>query len=197
MIDISVKDNVREFTRKLNHVEKQQVPFATSRALNDTAVKAQESLVKGILVRFNNRKKWWIKGNRRTGVRVDFSSKRKVPMMSSVYTNAYFAELQEKGGTKTPVSGSVLAVPTDRAPKSLHRSDGVRKAKANNAVFVDKRGVFRRMARGKLKTLFTWVRVATVRPRFKFDVTVRTAVKRWFPIYFKKRLAEALRTAKL
>lgn len=197
MVDITVHDNVREFTRNLNLFQRQQVPFATSRALNDTAVKAQDMLVKGVQIRFNNRKRWWIKGNRRTGIRVDFSSKKRLPIVASVYTNAYFAELQEDGGTKAPVNGKVLAIPTTKAPKALRRSDGVRRAKMKSNVFVSKKGVFQRMAKKKLKPLFTWARVANVKPRFKFDVTVRAAVNRWFPIYFKKRIQEAISTAKI
>lgn len=197
MVDISVRDNVKEFTRNLNYFEKTQVPFALSRALNDTAVQAQKDLVKGIQIRFNSRKKWWIKGSRRTGIRVDFSNKNRKPIMASVYTNAYFAELQEKGGTKRPVNGSVLAVPTDRAPKSLRRSDGIARAKQKSTVFVSKKGVFQRMSKNKLKPLFTWARVANVTPRFKFNITVTTSVKRWFPIYFRKRLDQAIATAKV
>lgn len=197
MVDITVHDNVREFTKNLNIFQRQQIPFATSRALNDTAVKAQDLLVKGVQIRFNNRKRWWIKGNRRTGIRVDFSSKKRLPMVASVYTNAYFAELQEEGGTKAPVSGKVLAIPTAKAPKSLRRSDGVRRAKQKSNVFVSKKGVFQRMAKKKLKPLFTWARVATVRPRFKFDITVRTAVNRWFPVFFRKRIQEAIASAKI
>lgn len=191
-MDIQVTDNIKEFTAKLDFFQRTQIPFASSRAINDTAVKAQEALVKGIIIRFNNKKKWWIKGNRRTGIRVKFSNKNNKPIMASVYTDAYFAEIQEDGGVKAPVSGKVLAVPTDRAPKTLRRSDGVARAKQKSTVFVSKKGVFQRMSKRKLKPLFTWARVANIKPRFKFDLTVRTAVNRWFPIMFKKRMEQAI-----
>lgn len=197
MPQITVKDNIKEFTKQLDDFQKRQIPFATSKALNDTAVKAQESLIKGIMIRFNSKKKWWIKGSRRTGIRVEFSNKHRLHKGASVYTNAYFAELQEDGGIKAPVSGRALAVPTSRVPKSIRRSDGIKRATAQKNVFVDKRGVFKRMAKGKLKPLFTWARVAQISPRFKFDTTATVATKRWFPIYFKKRLDQAIRTARI
>lgn len=192
-----VKDNVKQFSRKLDLVQKRQVPFATSRALNDTAVKCQENIVINIQHRFNNRMRWYVKGSRRTGIRVEFSSKKRLPMKAEVYTNAYFAELQEQGGVKAPVSGKALALPTTNTPRKLHKSHGVRLAKADSAVFVDKRGVFKRMRKGKLKLLFTWARSAQIRPRFRFEQTAATTAKRWFPRYFEKRLQQALSTMKL
>ncbi|MEM7617161.1 MAG: hypothetical protein AAF195_02130 [Pseudomonadota bacterium] len=197
MIDIVVKDNIKEFTKKLDFIQKRQIPFATSRALNDTAITVQNAIVNKVIVTFNNRKKWWVKGNRRTGIRVDFSNKKRMPLKSSVYTKAYFAELQEKGGTKSPVNGSKLAVPTNKAPKSLRRSDGVKRALQQKAVFVDKRGVMRRMAKGKLKPLFTFTNIAQVKPRFGFTKSAINTTNRWFPRYFNKRLKQAIASAKI
>ena len=196
-MEISVKDNVNEFIKRLDSVQRRQIPFATSQAINDTAVKGQEAVVKGIKIRFNSRKKWWVKGNRKTGIRVNFSSKKKIPMVASVYTNAYFAKIQEEGGIKKATSGTSLAIPTTKAPKSLKRSDGVKRALSKSNVYVSQKGVFRRMAKGKVKPLFTWAKVANIKPAFKFEITMRTAVNRWMPINFRKRLKKALATAKL
>ena len=150
-----------------------------------------------IYQRYTNRKKWYIKGNRRTGVRVKFSSKNRLPIKATVYTNAYFAKLQEDGGIKAPKAGKVLAVPTDRAPKRIWRSDGIHIAKQNAKVFVSRRGVFQRMSKNKVKTLFTWARNAKVNPALRFELTARVTAKRWFNIYFKRRIDAALKTAKL
>lgn len=197
MPSITVKDNIEEFTRNLDKFQKRQIPFATSKAMNDTAIKVQEAEVKRVQISFNNKKKWWAKGNRRTGIRVDFSNKKNMPLKASVYTNAYFAKLQEDGGTKRPISGSSLAIPTAKAPKSIRRSDGLNKVKGRSNVFISKRGVFQRMRKGKVKTLFTWSKTANISPSFKWELTANVATKRWMPIHFKKRLKQAINSAKL
>lgn len=196
-MQISVKSNIKEFTKNLNLFQKSQIPFATSRALNDTAIKGQESTVKKVQITFNNRKKWYNKSNRKTGIRVNFSNKNKLPITASIYTNAYFLGLHEKGGIKRPVSGSSIAVPTNKAPNTLRRSDGVSRAKTRKNVFVSSKGVFQRMARRKIKPLFTWARIANIRPQLGFERTNQVSVKRWFPIFFRKRIEQAIKTAKL
>lgn len=193
-MEIVIKHNIDDMVKKLNMVQRQQVPFAMSRAMNDTAIDAQTAVVGRAATVFNNRKKWWIKGSRRTGIRVDFSNKRN--LVAAVYSNAYFADLQEEGGIKRPI-GRKLAVPTGKTPKRLHKSDGVRKAKQDSKVFSDRRGVFRRMARNRLKLLFTWTSQAVVPMRFGFMKTAKNRAQQRIRRHFARRLKQALRTAKL
>lgn len=193
MVELVIRDNIDEFVKQLNIVQRQQVPFATSRALNDTAVDAQGSIVQRVQQVFDNRKKWWVKGNRRTGIRVKFSNKKN--LTSAVYSEAYFADLQEDGGIKRP-RGSKLAIPTKKVPKRLHKSTGVRDAKTNPRVFSDRRGVFQRMARNRLKMLFSWTSSAAVQPRLGFEKTARARAQSRFRRHFARRLNQALKTAR-
>ncbi len=192
-MELVVKDNVADVIRSLDTIQRRQIPYAMSRALNDTAVDAQGAVVSQAQRVFENRKRWWIKGNRRTGIRVGFSNKTN--LVASVYTNAYFAKQQEHGNVKTP-RGSKIAVPTDKAPKRLFRSDGVSKAKTNSKVFSDRRGVFQRMSRGKLKMLFSWTPSAVVTPRFSFGATAKLRAQQRIKRHFQRRLAQALRSAR-
>lgn len=196
MVEISVKDNIKEFTRHLGHIQKKQIPFATSRAMKDTAVDAQDAVVIQVQQVFDNKKKWWTKGNRRTGIRVDFSKKN--DLHASVYTNAAFASLQEEGGTKTPHRGRVLAIPTDNTPKRFAKAGGARALlQSSNKVFSSSKGIYRRQGKkGIPQLMFSYVRSATIRAVFGFADTCMKTVKARFKVNFEKRLEQALRTAK-
>ena len=194
-MELVIKDNIDKFIRELNRIERRQVPFATSRAMNDTAIDAQNAIVKAIQIRFKNKKKWWTKANRRTGVRVNFSKKDK--LKAGVYTNAYFAKIQEDGGIKTPRSGKNLAIPTDNALKRFRKSSGAREALKQANTFATGKGIYKKVGKkGKLKKLFSFSPSANIKPKFKFELTARVAVNRKLEINFKKRLREALRTAR-
>lgn len=114
-MEIILKSNIKEFVKYLDDVEKKHVPFATSLALNATAVEAQKAVVDAIPHIFNNRKKWWLK-QQPTGVKVQFTTKGSKSkgiasnMKSRVYTDAKFAPRQEKGEIKK-ARGKNLAIP--------------------------------------------------------------------------------------
>ena len=194
-MQVILKSNIKEFTKKLTRIQKQQVPFATSRALNDTAINAQDAIVKGIQIRFVNRKKWWLK-RQPTGVKVAFSNKRK--LWAVVFTNAKFAGLQEEGGIKTP-KGRAIAIPAEKLPKRLHKAGGARKLlQSNKKAFSSPKGIFRRRGKKRLPIIqqFSYAKTATVRPRLKFVLTATVATNRKFERNFYKRLSEAIKTAK-
>lgn len=193
-MELIIKDNIDKFIRELDRAERRQVPFALSRALNDTAINAQEAIVKAIQIRFNNKKKWWTKSNRRTGVRVNFSSKDK--LKSGVYTNAYFARIQEDGGIKTPRSGKNLAIPTEKAQKRFRKSSGAREALKQANTYATKKGIYKKTGKNKIQKLFSFTPSANIKPKFKFELTARVAVNRKIQRNFRKRLQEALRTAR-
>ncbi|MBV1889139.1 MAG: hypothetical protein KUG67_02725 [Proteobacteria bacterium] len=196
MVEVTVKDNIKQFTKQLDNIQKKQIPFATSRAMNDTAVDAQEAVVARIQRVFANKKKWWTKSNRRTGIRVNFSKKNK--LKASVFTNAPFASLQEDGGTKTPHRGRVIAVPTGSTPKRFAKSGGAKKMlETNKKSFSSSKGIYRRKGKkGTLQLMFAYIRSATIRPRFGFIDTCTKTVKKRFKVNFEKRLKQALKSTK-
>jgi len=194
-MDLSVKSNIKEFSKNLTNVQKNQLPFATSRALNDTAIDVQNAEVKGIQVRFNNRKKWWMK-RQPTGVKVSFSDKRK--LWVDIYTNAKFAKIQEEGGIKTP-KGRAIAIPAEGLPKRLRKAGGARKLlQSNKKAFSTPKGIFKRRGKKRYPIIqqFSYATSVTVKPRFKFHKTAEVATNRKFKRNFQKRLAEAIKTAR-
>jgi hypothetical protein len=193
-MEITVKDNIKEVTRFLNDVQKKQVPYASSRALNDTAVDGQNSVVAAIPTTFQNRKKWWLK-QQPTGIKVKFS--KKTDLRARVHTSAYFAEIQEKGGTKTPKSSKNLAVPTGKVPKKYRTSHGAKEMlNANKKVFRTPKGVFRRSGKKNITLLWSFTPSARVPRRFGFIQIVEKVVKRRFSQHFKTRIDQAIASAK-
>ena len=199
-MELVVKDNIDEVIKDLKRLEKKQVPFATSRALNDTAINAQEAIIKYIQLKFDNKKKWYVKGSRRTGVRVKFS--KKTNLTARVYTDEYFAELQEDGGIKSPRTAQALAVPAKNIPKTYKKSGGAVKAMNLKGAYTKKmksgnEGIFRKASKkAKAKLMFTLTRTAMVLPRLKFVHTGTVAAKRKFKRNFERRLKEAIASSK-
>jgi hypothetical protein len=223
MVTLNIQDNIAEFKKQLNIVQRSQIPFALSQALNDTAFEVRAAGVEQAKTVFNNRKNWW--SNRRTGFEVKTSNKNQgYGMRATVKVNAYFGETQEEGETKTP-RGKRLAIPTKKTPKSFKRSDGVRLMKeGNDRIFIDKRGVFERInnpaytkfvarqqsgvtpkrkrkadvekkppPKTRLKLLFTWTPQATVKKRFGFEKTAKMKAQARISHHFERRMNAALR----
>jgi hypothetical protein len=194
MVEITVQSNIKEFISELNAVQRNQLPFATSRALNDVAVDAQDAVINAIPHIFQNRKKWWLK-RQPLGIKVKFSKKH--DLKSSIYTKAYFAEIQEKGGLKTPKSSKQLAVPTDRVSRKYRTSHGAREMLAERQnVFKTNKGIFQRTGKKGAVLLWSYARSAKIKPRFGFYDICHKVIMRRFEQHFKKRLEQALSTAR-
>jgi hypothetical protein len=193
-VEISLKGNIKEFTKHLTMLEKQQVPYATSRAINDTAVDGQESVQEAIPHIFNNRKRWWLK-QQPTGIKVKFSNKQN--LHAKIHTSAYFAKLQSEGGIKTPKTARNLAIPTEAVPRKYRTSHGAKEMSADRAnVFRTPKGVFKRSGKKKITLLWSFSPSATIKRVFNFHEIIEKVVKRRFEQHFKKRLTQALSSAK-
>ncbi|MDY6790521.1 MAG: hypothetical protein SWH54_04550 [Thermodesulfobacteriota bacterium] len=194
MISINVKSNVKQFTRHLTRIEKKQVPFATARALTWTAQDVQKWLIKKIPSIFNVTKKWWLK-QQPTGIKIKPAKKNY--LVSSIYTKAYFANLQEEGGTKRPTRSKNLVIPTKKVPKSRRKAGGAAVMLKGKKVFSTARGIYRRKGGKKSRTielLFHKERSANIKPRFNFRQTAHSIATRMFKRNFLRSLAGALKT---
>jgi hypothetical protein len=126
-----------------------------------------------------------------------FKFSNKKMLVASVFTNAYFAETQERGGVKTPQRATKIAIPTAKVPKKYFKSSGLRQMRDERGnVFVDKRGAFQRVGKTRLKLLWSFARQATIRPRLKFAETASQTAEKKFVSNFEKRLSDALASAK-
>lgn len=177
----------------MDNLERKQLPFATSLALNKIALLSQERICKAIPRIFNNSRNWWDR-RQRTGIRVEFANKYK--RSSAVYTKAHFAELQELGGTKKPFSGKMIAVPTANVPKKLRASNALRKEESNKSIFKRGRSIYKRLPGNRLQRLYSLTPKANIKARFGFkDMALSTFNKHWDRI-FTESFNFALDTAK-
>ncbi|MDA9163857.1 hypothetical protein N9N97_03130 [Rickettsiaceae bacterium] len=194
-MQISIESNLKKISKQLDHMQRKQLPFATSRALNKIAVVAQDSIIKSIPHIFKNSKVWWRK-NQPTGIKVKFSNKYE--LVSAVYTRAYFARLQEDGGIKRSRSGKDLAVPASGVQKKFRRSDALRREQGNSRIFKSKSGksILRRVGKKQVQKLYTLTPQAKVKARFGFNRMAYKVFTRQFDRIFSEQLNYALRSAK-
>ncbi len=107
-------DAVGKLIDGLDDLEKRQIPFAESRAVNFLGYTIQRDTINRVLPeKFQLRTDWWRPGTR-TGVNYFPSNKKQFPnIFSRVNTLAWFMEMQETGGTKRPKPGEAyVPVPT-------------------------------------------------------------------------------------
>lgn len=194
-MQMSLKADFAPLIRKLTYVQKQQVPFAASRAINDIAKDSQQAIQQHIRTVYKNRKIWWLQ-QQPTGIKVRFSSKRN--LKSSVFTKAYFAQLQETGGTKTPRRGRALAIPTAKTPRKFHKSGGARAILRDDpkAFSAGRAGIFRRVGKNKVVRVFGYANKASVKPALNFERIARATAQSTGRMHFERRLREALATAR-
>jgi hypothetical protein len=210
MIRLDIKSNIKQFTRHLDQIQKKQVPFATARALTWTAKETQGALQGQMPIIFNVTRKWWLQ-RQPTGIKV--KPAKKLDPVAIVYSNAYFARLQEEGGIKQPFKGAGFLVPTEQVPKYGRRSGGAAKVLAGKKILRKAgqaggdpimtmpngcKGIFRRRGKKRLpiERLYSFVPEAKITERMNFKALAAQTAKRQFAPLFKKSLAMALATAR-
>lgn len=195
---INVRSNINDVMRGMRK-HKRQVPFAASQAINDTTKEARASVIKDVQAKQKGGKKWWF--NRQTGILRKFA--KKTSLWGAVYTKMYWADLQHRGGTKTPHRGKHIAVPTSKVAKSNRKSGGVKKVLAQKSTYATKTGVYRSKGRKGAKyseKLFTFTKKAHI-PKAKgvlrdFLVVAEKVTRRRFAKHFRKRIERAIKTAR-
>ncbi len=189
-MDFLVKDNIKEFTKDLDNIQKKQIPFATALSLTKTATACQEEIQKQIPQKFNVTKKWWLK-QQPTGIKI--TPAKKDNLKAKVYTNAYFADIQEEGGVKTPKTHR-LAVPSKAVAKKYRKSGGARELLDQKNVFKNKSGIFKKIGKTKLVLLYVLAKQAVIKKRFGFKEMAHKKALEVFATKFKEALERALQT---
>ncbi|HEX6925696.1 MAG TPA: hypothetical protein VF167_09700 [Longimicrobiaceae bacterium] len=153
-MEITVSTNATEVSQFLRDLYADQVPFATSRALNAAALAFQTKQRGEMSGRFTVRRKQWVDRSIKMR-RTDFATKRSLEAFVRVETpgdpsRSDILAQHEDGGTKRPKDGGHLAIPQDvrRTGAGVIRKDqrpkafGFRPHGSSGRVFVgDKRTV--------------------------------------------------------
>lgn len=210
-MQISVKSDIKAATRYLTRIQRKQIPYATSRALNDTAFDARKAVQVQLPKKLDRPTPWTIRG-----VRVGKSTKRR--LTSSVYfmpDRAKYMKYQIAGGTRTNAAGTIVMpkainqnkygnIPRGKVRKLLQRPDTfIGTIKGIPGVWqrghISKRGKFSARTKSRASNIRLLVRFedqATYQPRFPMKKIVTGVARSKFRRNFKRQLDAAVRSAR-
>jgi hypothetical protein len=215
-MQIDIRADVKELTKSLNRIQRKQIPFATSKALNNTAFDVRKSLQDGLDIHLDRPTPYT-----KRGVQVEKSTKKnlvaKVGFRSNKFgrgqgkiKQAEYMKRQIKGGTRFP-KGQAIPVPV---PKNMrtNKFGNIPRGKIDRLLgdkdryfsgtpkgTQDAPGIWQRMPAnskrkkqgGKIRMVIAWEPKADYSPRFPFRQIVSKSVR----INFRKRFDFALRQA--
>lgn len=200
----------------LSDVAEEQIPYATSRALNDTALGGQEDQRQGMRARFRIKRPDFLDRS----VKIPrFTTKRDPELKISLIIDPNpnnrgpLWDKFEPGGTKTPTHGQSIAVPMaitrggivpdGMRPKQLNLHASGRRVIGDQRTFLleynGRRGIFQRTGpkQGGVRLLYWLTPSVPIPPSLEFNKTLTPDILReLFAINFEARFAEAMRTAK-
>ena len=200
-MQISVKADVKTVQRQLNRIQKRQIPFATSLALNRTADKAKDDL-------YGSMKRYFKKPTKQVlnqSLRTQYS--KKTNLRSQVYAVPWadeFLQYQAYGGTERK-KGPRLVAPVDQANVNAY---GNIKGKRNNLIKSGmyyaktksgKDAVWRKRGRGKnakLRLQYVFKDSMQYRRIWPYERVAERSVARYFPKFMIRALNKALATAR-
>ena len=208
VVSLNIRDNIDQAIRRLNAIEKRQVPFATAGALNDTIKDVRKRIVEVTAPRaFTIRNLRFISSQ----LRMEFVTKRKLAAAIFDAKGRGQLELHARGGIKRP-RGRHLAIPTEaveakrtasgRIPKRLTPRTVLAKAARRRAFIVTFKGgqqaIVRRIGKGRLplEVLHLLERRARIPRSFRFFEDAKQVTKARFKRHFERRLRQALKTAR-
>jgi hypothetical protein len=206
MFDLDISADVKGLTRHLNSLQKKQIPFAISQALNDTAFQAKKDQVIQLTKKLDRPTPFTKKGTR-----VKKANKRNP--IATVYIednrNEYM-KYQVAGGVRKPRNKTIL-VPTKNL--KLNKYGNITRAQRRK-LFNDKTrhftgipkgmagakaGVWKRLGAGGRKSIVMvaeFKKQVSYEKKYPFHQQVNRIAARNFPVNFRNRLDQALKTAR-
>lgn len=211
----SFEADIKQALPYLNRLAKKQIPYATSRALNDVAVKAYRQERAKIYQQLDRPKPYTV-----SGIRYQKSTKK--DLIAGVYIKpiqSRYLRKQILGGMRRPRGGTALPVnfPLDEFGNIPGRRRGLikkslqfkargrtktgkrRKGKAHYQFVADIKGIigiwdYRRDSR-QLKLMARIQKTVKYKPRFKFFDNAERVGRKYFASFFYKHLENAIKTA--
>lgn len=201
MLDLDIIAPVDEFMRWADDVERRQVPFALSNAINSTLFDVRRELVEKEFPRaFEVRNKRFIG----TALRVDKATKKTLEGKVFDRLGRKFLALQAKGGIKYPI-GNHVAIPTKammarRTGRGIPRNMRPRHLMQSGRGFVTtvngQKMIFRKYGRGKVEPAYVLEKNAAIQKRFRaYEAAERVVTTRLFK-HFDRAFERAMATAR-
>jgi hypothetical protein len=233
-MEISVKADIKTATRHLTRIQRKQIPFATSLALNDTAFDGMHHArkmakrllhkpigytIKGIRYSKSTKRKlkatvfvneWPDKGTAQAkylmpqitgGARAAKGSERAFRRAGILPAGKYMAPTKKytnAAGNVKPGLMQMIMSQLKAFSEQGYTANATNKtlAKKNTKFFLIRgTGIFTRTRRGP-EAVLLFIDKPNYKARFPFSKIVNKRARRTFPGHFRKRMAEALRTAK-
>lgn len=218
-MDIRIDTNLAELPVWINSQVIKQMKFATSVALYDTAVEAQDAIRKDLKNKFTIRNGYVAKGiriNPKTSSAIKKTSQELNGMYVAVGTVDDFMARQNSGGEKKPRSGVHIGVPERDTPDQITRPKNFpgrimkkpgyfiwcydkRKYNASNNSSYLHYGIFKRMSKKRLpiKLVYKMVQSVKIPARWELLSVVDKEIKRQYYGNFERAFEHALSTAKM
>lgn len=211
-MNIAVAVDTRPAETYLGGVHRKQIPFAASKALNDTAKQAQKAVRANLAATFILRRPDFIL---REGAKIpQFSTKERLEVELQVSRRADMLGKFEKGGEKRPTRSRNLVIPaaarpsirdvlpTHLRPRKLrlrpHGTSGNVLVGRHRTFLIKDKGLFQRTGPGRSDVilLFSMTPRARVTASLHFEDITRRVIRESWPEHFARAFALAVRTAK-
>lgn len=215
-MNITIRSNVAQVRGALDDLIRQQLPFATSKAVNDITLEARDYLRDRVAASFIIRRPWvTAKG----AFPVTLSKKGDVVKRGTVRLDPSrdFLGKFEQGGDKVSRTGAKLAVPIEARPnpralvpkalgvralqlRATRTASGKVQLKGLQRTFVVKTAgqslILQRKARGVVRTLYAFKRSVPIPPALHFYDSIAAYVRNEWNTVAGEALRYALLNAK-
>ena len=190
---MSIDSDIKAIAKKLNDIEKKQLPFATAKALTATVKGAQEAAKKGMVRKLDRPTPFTLRG-----VAVERATKQS--QRARVFIKdiqAEYLDLQITGGTRLPRRRAILVPANVRLNKygNMPRNK-ISKLLDKPNVFSAEGGIYQRYKRKQPKLLVSYADKVNYGVKYPFYKIVSGSVKRNIRQNFRDALREAMATAK-
>ena len=199
---MSNQSEIKRLISNLTDLEKKQIPYATSLALNNTAFQIKDALVSQMKQKLDNPTPFTLRA-----VKIKKATKRRL------YVEIYIADVQAEylkrmyyGGTKYP-KRRALVTPTKDL--KLNKYGNITRNKIKTALSSKnyfsgtvtgqggkRSGIFRKYKSGRIKQIIMWQSRKEEKKRLEFDGVVEEIAGSSIDGHFKKALAHAISTAR-
>lgn len=196
---ISISHNIRDFERGLSRMAREQVPFATAMALNDTAEDVQDAWLKHLDRRLDRPTPF----TRRGIYRRRASKRRLTAEIGFKPVQAGYLRLQAEGGSRLPEKRAILIPVQQRLNRYGNMPKGaVKRVLARDDTFSGKvrgvAGIWKRPAKsrrkGAMKLLVAFQPKVRYQPRLDLRRAAEGRARTVFPSHFARRFRSALAT---
>lgn len=203
---IDVRSNIKQVTKGLNKVQKKEIPYATSEAINNVAFQARKALMAQSKKKLDRPTPFTVKGFQVVKSKKNF-------LEATVFIEpkrAKYMSFQVEGGVRLP-KNRTIPVPVQ---KNVVMNDfGNMKRRVNTVLNLKSTfsgkprgegknanlgaGIWQRTNKNKkLKMLVSYENLVSYKPRFPFYKIVTGVVEKNFKKTFEKELAHALATSR-